>query len=105
MDVDLNKTKNDTLLTFYGGLFGAILPFLVFVSGVIFIALSGAPDEKGFWPILLAALGLSLLLAKDKNAFSETVIKGMSEPIVMIMITAWILAFYYLLYCLLIYGV
>jgi len=90
--VDLNKTKNETPLTFYGGLFGAILPFLVFVSGVIFIALSGAPDEKGFWPILLAALGLSLLLAKDKNTFSETVIKGMSEPIVMIMITAWILA-------------
>jgi len=90
--VDLNKTKNETPLTFYGDLFGAILPFLVFVSGVIFIALSGAPDEKGFWPILLAALGLSLLLAKDKNAFSETVIKGMSEPIVMIMITAWILA-------------
>ena len=90
--MDLNKTKKEKLLTFYGGLFGAILPFLVFVSGVIFIALSGAPDEKGFWPILLAALGLSLLLAKDKNTFSETVIKGMSEPIVMILITAWILA-------------
>ncbi len=90
--MDLNKTKNETPLTFYGGLLGAILPFIVFVSGVIFIALSGAPDEKGFWPILIAALGLSLLLAKDKNAFSETVIKGMSEPIVMIMITAWIMA-------------
>ena len=92
MDINLNKTKNDKSLAFYGGLFGAILPFIVFVSGVIFIALSGAPDEKGFWPILIAALGLSLLLAKDKNTFSETVIKGMSEPIVMIMITAWILA-------------
>ena len=90
--MDLNKTKNDTKLTFYGGILGAIFPFLIFVSGVIFIALSGAPDEKGFWPVLLLALGISLLLAKDKKAFSETVINGMSEPIVMIMIMAWILA-------------
>ena len=92
MEIDLNKTNNEQTLTFYGGLFGAIFPFLVFVSGVIFIALSGAPDERGFWPILLLALSISLLLAKDKNIFSQTVIKGMSEPIVMIMITAWILA-------------
>lgn len=92
MEIDLNKTKNESILSFYGGLFGAILPFIIFVIGVIFIALSGAPDERGFWPILLLALGISLLLAKDKNAFSETVIKGMSEPIVMVMITAWILA-------------
>lgn len=56
------------------------------------IALSGAPDERGFWPILLLALAVSLLLSKDKTLFSEKVIKGMSEPIVMIMITAWILA-------------
>lgn len=92
MEIDLNKTKNEKVLSFYGGVLGAIFPFLVFVSGVIFIALSGAPDERGFWPVLLLALGISLLLAKDKNNFSETVIKGMSEPIVMIMITAWMLA-------------
>ena len=35
-------------LAFYGGPFVALIPFLVFVSGVIGIALSGAPDEKGF---------------------------------------------------------
>lgn len=92
MDKPLNKTEKNQPLHFYGGLFGAMLPFLIFVTGVIFIALSGAPDERGFWPILILALGISLLLSKDKNAFSETVIKGMSEPIVMIMITAWMLA-------------
>lgn len=79
-------------LSFYGGPLAALIPFLVFISGVIFIALAGAPDEKGFWPILILALSLSLLLAKDKTQFSEVVIKGMSQPIVMIMIMAWILA-------------
>ncbi|MEL7119498.1 MAG: Na+/H+ antiporter NhaC family protein [Bacteroidota bacterium] len=81
-----------THLSFYGGMFGAILPFLVFVSGVIAIALSGAPDERGFWPVLLLALCVGLILAKDKTAFSQVVIEGMSQSIVMIMITAWILA-------------
>jgi len=92
MKIDIDKTKNEKSLSFYGGIFGAIFPFLIFVAGVIFIALSGAPDERGFWPVLFLALGISLLLAKDKNQFSQTVINGMSEPIVMIMITAWILA-------------
>ena len=79
-------------LSFYGGLIGALFPFLIFVIGVICIALSGAPDEKGFWPVLFLALGVGLLLAKDKTIFSETVIQGMSQSIVMIMITAWMLA-------------
>lgn len=79
-------------ISFYGGWIGAIFPFILFVTGVIMIALSGAPDERGFWPILILALGLGLILAKDKNAFSQTVIRGMSQEIVMIMITAWMLA-------------
>jgi Na+/H+ antiporter NhaC len=79
-------------LSFRGGLFGAIVPFLVFVSGVITVALSGAPDERGFWPILLLSMAIGLILARDKTAFSQAVIAGMSQPIVMIMITAWMLA-------------
>ena len=92
MELPINKSKNKKQLSFYGGLLGALIPFFIFVSGVIYIALSGAPDEKGFWPILILALGISLILAKDKTFFSEKVIEGMSEPIVMVMITAWILA-------------
>jgi Na+/H+ antiporter NhaC len=90
--MQLNEKEKMEKVSFYGGSFGALLPFVVFVTGVIIIALSGAPDERGFWPILILALGLGLILAKDKNAFSRTVIGGMSQEIVMIMITAWMLA-------------
>jgi len=79
-------------LAFYGGPFAALLPFLVFLTGVVGIALAGAPDERGFWPVLLLALSIGLLLARDRRAFSEAVIDGMAQPIVMIMITAWMLA-------------
>jgi len=78
--------------SFYGGVAGAILPFIIFVTGVVTIALSGAPDEKGFWPVLILSLCLGLLLAKDKKNFCLYVIEGMSQSIVMIMITAWMLA-------------
>ena len=77
---------------YYGGMAGAFFPFIIFVSGVITIALSGAPDEKGFWPILILALCTGLVLARDRKNFCEAVIEGMSQSIVMIMITAWILA-------------
>ena len=33
-----------------------------------------------------------MLLAKDRKVYSETVIHGMAQPIVMIMLTAWMLA-------------
>lgn len=88
----LTDTKIETKLSFHGGLWGALLPFFVFTTGVIAIALSGAPDEKGFWPVLLLAMGIGLILVKDKTAYSEVVIQGMSQSIVMIMITAWMLA-------------
>ena len=87
-----DSTEGLPKIEFYGGAFGALLPFLVFIIGVMVIALSGAPDERGFWPILVLALALGLFFSKDRTAFSETVISGMSQRIVMIMITAWLLA-------------
>ncbi len=90
--MNLNENQLKIKLNFYGGHWGVLLPFLVFLSGVIFIALSGAPDERGFWPVLILALGIGLTLAKDRKAFSEVVIAGMSQHIIMIMITAWMLA-------------
>lgn len=68
------------------------MPFVVFIVGVVVIALSGAPDERGFWPLLLLALFLGLLLARDRKEYCETMIEGMAQPIVMIMISAWMLA-------------
>jgi Na+/H+ antiporter NhaC len=65
---------------------------VLFLVGVAWLGLSGAPDERGFWPVLLAALAAGLMLARDKTAYSETVIRSMSQPIVMLMVMAWLLA-------------
>ena len=75
-------------LEFRGGWIGALAPFAIFLAGVTWLGLSGAPDERGFWPILLAALTVSMLLARDRQSWAGVVLRGMSQPIVMLMIMA-----------------
>jgi Na+/H+ antiporter NhaC len=75
-----------------GGLAGALAPFALFLAGVAWLALSGAPDERGFWPILLAALALGLLLARDRQRYADTLLTGMAQPLVMVMVLAWLLS-------------
>lgn len=79
-------------LRFHGGLAGALAPFALFLAGVAWLALAGAPDERGFWPVLLAALALGVLLARDRSAYADAAVRGMSRPLVAIMILAWLLA-------------
>lgn len=79
-------------LAFWGGTVGAVLPFGFFLVGVMALGLSGAPVETGFWPVLLGALMLGLLLAKDRASYSETMLAGMSRPLVMVLVMAWLLA-------------
>jgi len=79
-------------LRFFGGTAGLLSPLAVFISGVAYLGLSGAPDERGFWPVLLAALATGLVLCRDREAYSEAVIAGMSQRLVLLMVMAWILA-------------
>ena len=90
----INSTPAQNLpsVRFFGGAAGALFPFIVFLAGVMTIALSGAPDERGFWPVLILSLCLGLILARDRKNYCVSVIQGMAQPIVMIMITAWMLA-------------
>jgi Na+/H+ antiporter NhaC len=80
------------ILTFRGGLAGALAPFGVFLVGVAGLALAGAPDERGFWPVLLLALGTGLLLARHRVEYAESMLDGMSDRLVAVMILAWLLS-------------
>ena len=84
--------SNGQPLEYYLGKSAALIPFFIFIAGVITVALMGAPDERSFWPILFLSLTVGILLAKDKKAFGEKVFEGMSQKLVPLMITAWITA-------------
>lgn len=79
-------------LSYYFGKGAALIPFVIFIVGVVTVALLGAPDEKSFWPILFLSLTIGMLLCKDKTAFGEKVFEGMSQKMVPLMIMAWITA-------------
>lgn len=80
------------VLVMRGGLGGALAPFAVFLTGVGWLAIMGAPDERGFWPILLAAIATGVALARDRPRYCDALLAGMAQPIVMLMIMAWLLA-------------
>lgn len=82
----------DSVLVMRGGVAGALAPFVVFLSGVGWLAFMGAPDERGFWPMLLAAIATGVALARDRYRYCEALLAGMAQPIVMLMIMAWLLA-------------
>ena len=92
MSPSLTPPLPPTPLGFRGGTLGALLPLLLVVGGVSALGLAGAPDERGFWPVLLTALGLGTALAVRPGAYAEQVLRGMSQPIVALLILAWMLA-------------
>lgn len=79
-------------LSFRGGWIGTLAPFAAFLAGVSLLGLSGAPDETGFGPVLLASIGIGLLFAREPARYAEAVIVGMSHRVVMLLILAWLLA-------------
>ncbi len=56
----LSAVGTNHQLSFRGGTAGALAPFVLFLAGVAWLGVSGAPDERGFWAVLVAALALVL---------------------------------------------
>lgn len=84
-------TKSSSLPIYFSPLL-ALIPLLIFISGAMYLGLSGSPDEYGFWPVLVLALIVALGISKDKEEFAKTVIKGMSDNLVMVMVSSWLLS-------------
>lgn len=79
-------------LAYHGGVLGALAPLFLFLAGVAWLGLSGAPDERGLWPLLVVALGLGAVLAKDRTRYADALTHGMARPLVAVMVLAWMLA-------------
>ena len=85
----MGETKK---LEFHLGKLGAIIPLASMLVGIMVLILCGFTAAKTFWSAGLLAITLAFLLAKDKTAFSNSVIKGLSNNIMAVMVIAFYMA-------------
>lgn len=83
---------NEKRIEFRGGMFGLILPFIVMLSGILMLSVSGKAMPMAFWVPTLAGMLVALAMAKKPTECAEVMIQGMSNEIVAIMLMAWFLA-------------
>lgn len=79
-------------MEFYGGILGAILPFLVMVAIMITLTITKNNGLKCFWVAGLAALCISFLMAKDKKEVHTIAIDSLRDPMFSTMVIIFLLA-------------
>jgi Na+/H+ antiporter NhaC len=80
------------VLRFRGGMVGLFLPFGLMFAGVLWLGLSGVAIPEAYWPVVILALLVGLLLVRDERAYVEALVSGIASPMLGIMLLAWFLA-------------
>ncbi len=83
--------KPEQSLQFYGGMTGLFIPFVVMFIGILWLGILGDSLPEAFWPVILVALFVGLLLARDNNQYTDALIQGVASPMMAIMLLAWML--------------
>lgn len=79
-------------LQFRGGAAGLFAPFLVMFTGVLWLGLRGTAIPEAFWPVIVLALFVGLVLARDQQRYVDALVAGISSSMLAIMLLAWFLA-------------
>lgn len=79
-------------MEFHGGLFGAVLPFLVMVVLMVILTITHNNGLKCFWMAGVAALCVSYIMAKDKKRFNDVAINSLGDPMFATMVIIFLLA-------------
>lgn len=90
--MDLEETKQNKKLKFYGGGWVSFLPFLFFIAIAIYISVLKAPDIRGMWVGAVTGIIVTFFFAKDKMRYSEVIIEGMANKIAITPVACWIFA-------------
>lgn len=77
---------------FYGGSVGPWIPVIVMIAGMIVGTVIGGGGMTRFAVITFAALVVGFLLAKDKKNFGEITFSALKNPMLSILIVAFLLA-------------
>ena len=84
--------KTEKKMLFYGGMFGAFLPFICLIAIMILLTVTGHNGIKYCWSAGLAAICVSLILAKDKKDVHKISISALQDPMFGTMTLIFLLA-------------
>jgi len=84
--------KESERLEFRLGSFGAFLPLITLIGGIVALVLTGWVHTRTLWFPCLGAMLVAIVFAKKPAAVSEAILGGMARRMVAIMAMAWILA-------------
>lgn len=86
------ENTNTKKIEFYGGAIGPWIPVIVMICGMIIGTVIGGGGMARFAVITFIALLVGFLLAKDKKNFGQISFAGLKNPMLSILIIAFILA-------------
>jgi Na+/H+ antiporter NhaC len=84
--------KVEKRLEFFGGHFGALIPFVVLLSGIAALAVNHQAGTKPFWACGFMAIMAGMFLAKNKKQYCQAVMKGIADKNGIVIIVAWVFA-------------
>lgn len=79
-------------LDMYGGILGGLIPLIVLVSILIWLSVAERGGTQAFWAGGWLAIVAGLMLAKNKSAYCQSVLRGLGDKNGIVIITAWLFA-------------
>ena len=85
--------EQEKKLTLYGSAFASFIPILTFVMVAVFVAFTMKEVTiQAMWIGILTGIIITFFLARDKELYGLTIIKGMSAKVALMPVAAWIFA-------------
>ena len=86
MSNDLKAKK----LTFYGGIYMSLIPFLLFILGSFGLAIFNIATVEGFWIVAIVGIIIGRWLCKDPVAYFDEICRGTASNLLTTAIFCWL---------------
>lgn len=88
----MSKLNIDQRLKFFGGHLGGLIPFIVLLSGIAYLAMHNQAGTKPFWACGFMAITVGLFLCKNKKEYCAAIMRGIGDKNGIVIIIAWVFA-------------
>lgn len=86
------SNEKKTYAETYGGIYGATLPLIAMIGGMLVLVAMGMRSTKNFWSAGYLAVLVGFLVYKDKKKFQKAMIDGVRDNIFAFMIACFLFA-------------